>query len=96
MRSQLGPDSRHKCRLYARTEALGTPPAKCVRERTLHQGEVRYEGRILTRTGTRPPHPLHASPCPYSEGSGQCPLLPIVKVHKNQAQLHPYGRGDTL
>src|SRR5579863_2934197 len=22
--------------------------------------------RVATRTGTRPPHPLHPSPCPYS------------------------------
>ena len=33
---------------------------------------------MATRTGTRPPHPLHPSPCPYSQGSGRCPLLPVL------------------
>jgi hypothetical protein len=54
-------------------------------------GEVRHEGGILTRTGTRPPHPLHPSPCPYSEGSGQRPLLLVLVSAGSVSVSHLQG-----
>ncbi len=43
----------------------GRGPCACPAGQTIQQGEVRHAGRIPPRTGTRPPHPLHPSPCPY-------------------------------
>ncbi len=41
MRSRLGPDSRHKCRLYARKEAHGNAIRHmCQGERVGFQGSV--------------------------------------------------------
>jgi len=67
----------------------GRGPCACPAGQTIHQGEVRHAGRIPPRTGTRPPHPLLPSPCPYSEGSGRRPLLPVlvVTIHNRAATL---------
>ena len=54
------------------------------------QDDVRQEGRLPSRTGTRPPHPLHPSPCPYSEGSGRCPLLPVLVVNIHNRRCARY------
>jgi hypothetical protein len=42
------------------------------------------------RTGTRPPHPLLSSPCPYSEGNGRCPLVPVLVVNIHHRAPTPF------
>jgi hypothetical protein len=49
-----------KSALYCGCQVEGE--RKCVRERGLTSRLVK---RLASRTGTRPPHPLHPSPCPY-------------------------------
>src|SRR5579859_2589116 len=41
------------------------------------------ESRVATRTGTRPPHPLHPFPCPYSMVTQRVPVL-MVNVHQEK------------
>jgi len=36
-----------------------------LRRHLIHLGFVTQTDHIRTRTGTRPPHPLHSAPCPY-------------------------------
>src|SRR5579863_5550867 len=40
-------------------------------------------GRVVTRTGTRPPHPPHILPCPYSEGDN---------IHQGKGDEVPTGQ----
>src|SRR5579859_6188178 len=41
-------------------------PCACPRRYTICSGIVTHTDHTRTRSGTRPPHPLHLSPCPYS------------------------------
>ena len=43
---------------------------------TGRQGSVRHEDGIPTRTGTRPPHPPHPTPCPYRTGGRRRAMNP--------------------
>src|SRR5579859_416322 len=52
--------------------------------------------RLRRGTGTRPPHPLHPSPCPYRTG-GYASWSTHVHQHLlDDAESVPTGRGDTL
>src|SRR5947208_1965717 len=44
----------------------GRGPCACPRHHMRRLGSVRSTGRTPDRTSTRPPHPPHPSPCPYS------------------------------
>src|SRR5690348_5593420 len=44
---------------------VGRGPCACPRRRKIRWDFVARTGRSRTRTGTRPPHPFHLSPCPY-------------------------------
>src|SRR5579863_6306560 len=43
----------------------GRGPCACPRYHTIRWDGATQTNRTPTRTGTRPPHPLHPSPCPY-------------------------------
>src|SRR5579859_2152280 len=43
----------------------GRGPCACPRRNMIRLGFIRPTACTPTRTGTRPPHPLHPSPCPY-------------------------------
>jgi hypothetical protein len=59
----------------------GRGPCACPGSHTIHQ----HEGRIPRRTGTRPPRPLHPSPCPYRTRGSVSALTGFGRQHSLSA-----------
>ena|SRR6266851_2868645 len=52
----------------------GWGPGACPPRSSMRWGSVRQDGRTRTRTSTRPPHPLHPTPCPYRTRDAHFPI----------------------
>src|SRR5947209_18905541 len=62
----------------------GWEPCACPRGHLIRWYAVTQRHCICTRTGTRPPHPLYPTPCPYSTRDQQ--LLGVMSTGQKSHQ----------
>src|SRR5215510_5605375 len=72
-------DTQNQSCTYPRSVEIGVDegrgPCACPGRDAILMPHIPLMNRLATRTGTRPTHPLHPSPCPYREPLARDPSL---------------------